>query len=66
MTNTTEQNVTIKKRIIKIHQCPTLSNNSTLTYHKNQGVSQLDFKGCRIKGVRLAEFQGVSVVGVMP
>jgi len=35
MTNTTEQNVTItkQKRIIKINQCPTLSNNSTLTYH---------------------------------
>jgi len=33
--NTTEPNVTIAntKRIIKINQCPTLSNNSTLTYH---------------------------------
>ena len=29
MTNTKEPT----KRIIKIHQCPTLSNNSTLTYH---------------------------------
>jgi hypothetical protein len=25
--------ITTQKRIIKIHQCPTLSNNSTLTYH---------------------------------
>jgi len=39
MNNTTEPNVTItdsptaSKRIIKINQCPTLSNNSTLTYH---------------------------------
>jgi len=36
MTNTTELNVTttaLTKRIIKINQCPTLSNNSTLTYH---------------------------------
>ena len=33
MNNTTEPNETIKHRIIKIHQCPTLSNNSTLTYH---------------------------------
>ena len=40
MTNATEPNVTIKpetssdkKRIIKINECPTLSNNSTLTYH---------------------------------
>jgi hypothetical protein len=46
MTNTTEPNSSIDsptaskpeinsaiKRIIKIHQCPTLSNNSTLTYH---------------------------------
>ena len=36
MTNTTEPNVSItatQKRIIKINQCPTLSNNSTLTYH---------------------------------
>jgi len=45
MTNSTTQDVTIKpetssdktattqKRIIKINQCPSLSNNSTLTYH---------------------------------
>lgn len=30
---TSSANVTTQKRIIKINQCPTLSNNSTLTYH---------------------------------